>query len=149
LPSAKLHEGVAESLPFEDGSFDLVSCLGSLEHFLDQPRALQEMRRVARPGGRILVLVPNAGFLTRRLGLYGGTGQKAIRETVRPLAEWEDMFREAGLRIVARWRDLHPLSVGWITQGSFISWPLRTVQAAALAVWPLSWQYQVYFDCRA
>lgn len=36
---------------------------------LDQPRALKEMRRVAKPDARFLILVPNAGFPTRRLGL--------------------------------------------------------------------------------
>ena len=149
LPQADIRLGVAETLPFDDGRFDFVTCLGSLEHFLDQPRALREMRRVAKSNARFLILVPNAGFLTRRLGLYRGTGQVAIRETVRPLEEWTALFRDAGLEVRARWRDLHPLSVTWIMQGSWCTWPLRAVQALALALWPLRWQYQVYFLCEA
>jgi len=39
--------GPAESLPFADASFDLVTCLGALEHFTDKPAALKEMLRVA------------------------------------------------------------------------------------------------------
>lgn len=148
LPDADIREGVAEALPFPDGLFDLVTCMGSLEHFLDQPGALREMRRVATPRGRFLILVPNAGFLTRRLGLYRGTGQVAIRETVRPLAEWAAMFEAAGMAVDARWRDLHTLSAGWIGKGSPLSWPLRAAQAAALPLWPIVWQYQVYFLCR-
>lgn len=149
LPDADIREGVAEELPFEDCSFDLVTCLGSLEHFLDQPRALREMRRVAKPGATLLILVPNAGFLTRRLGLYGGTGQVAIRETVRPLEEWTTLLSDAGLEVGARWRDLHPLSMGWINQGPMHARPLRLMQALALPLWPLRWQYQVYFVCKA
>ena len=147
LPGADIREGVAESLPFADSSFDLVTCMGSLEHFIDQPGALREMHRVGTAAGRLLVLVPNAGFLTRQVGLYGGTGQVTIRETVRALSEWQRMLNDAGYRVDARWRDLHPLSSAWIRQGSPITWPLRTAQALALATWPIEWQYQVYFWC--
>lgn len=147
LPQANVQEGVAESLPFSDDQFDLVTCLGSLEHFLDQPLALCEMRRVAKANASFLILVPNAGFLTRRLGLYGGTGQVAIRETVRSLAEWSWMLHKAGFVIRARWRDLHPISGAWINQGPLYARPIRAMQAMALAVWPITWQYQVYFLC--
>jgi len=149
LPQADIREGIAERLPFADASFDLVTCMGSLEHFLDQPAALAEMRRVAAPAARFLILVPNAGFLTRRLGLYRGTQQVAVRETVRPLAEWQSLLAGAGMDVRARWRDLHPLSRDWITQGPALAWPVRAAQAAALALWPLQWQYQVYFLAEA
>jgi SAM-dependent methyltransferase len=148
LLEADIREGVAEALPFESGRFDLVTCLGSLEHFLDQPKTLHEMRRVAKPDAQFLILVPNAGFLTRRLGLYGGTHQAAVRETVRPIAEWRQLLTGAGLNITYIWRDLHPLSRRWIARGPFWRWPIRAAQASALAIWPLNWQYQVYFLCR-
>jgi SAM-dependent methyltransferase len=45
-------------LPFADNSFDLVVCTQSLEHTLVLQRAVSEMRRVARPGGHILVTAP-------------------------------------------------------------------------------------------
>jgi SAM-dependent methyltransferase len=145
LPDADIREGVAEQLPFEDCSFDLVTCLGSLEHFLDQPRALREMRRVAKPGATLLILVPNAGFLTRRLGMYGGTGQVAIRETVRSLEAWTAMLRDAGLEVRAQWRDLHPLSVAWICQGPGHARPLRLFQALGQPLGPMQWPGQVYW----
>lgn len=148
LPDADIREGVAETLTFDDDQFDLITCMGSLEHFLDQPRALQEMRRVGKPDAKYLILVPNVGFLSRRLGLYRGTGQVAIRETVRSIVEWTAMFESAGLEIQAMWRDLHPLSMGWICRGAAWKWPIRAAQACALAVWPIGWQYQVYFLCR-
>lgn len=148
LSGADIRTGVAEQLPFADRQFDLVTCMGSLEHFLDQPAALREMRRVATPDARFLILVPNTGFLTRRLGLYSGTGQVAIRETIRSIAEWTEMFRAAGLQVGTRWRDLHPLSRHWIRRGPIWAWPVRAVQAGALALWPVRWQYQVYFLCR-
>ena len=46
----------AEALPFADGGFDLVSVAFGLRNMTHKERALAEMRRVLRPGGRLLVL---------------------------------------------------------------------------------------------
>jgi SAM-dependent methyltransferase len=46
--------GSIESLPVEDGSFDVVLCNQVLEHCDDPPRAVSELRRATAPGGRVL-----------------------------------------------------------------------------------------------
>ena len=46
----------AEHLPFASNSFDLVSVAFGLRNMTHKDRALAEMRRVLRPGGRLLVL---------------------------------------------------------------------------------------------
>jgi demethylmenaquinone methyltransferase / 2-methoxy-6-polyprenyl-1,4-benzoquinol methylase len=46
----------AECLPFDDGSFDCVTIAFGLRNVTDKPAALASMRRVLRPGGRLLVL---------------------------------------------------------------------------------------------
>jgi demethylmenaquinone methyltransferase/2-methoxy-6-polyprenyl-1,4-benzoquinol methylase len=46
----------AESLPFADRSFDCVTIGFGLRNVTDKPSALASMRRVLRPGGRLLVL---------------------------------------------------------------------------------------------
>jgi SAM-dependent methyltransferase len=51
-------EGDAAQLPFTDGEFDLVCCLDVLEHVDDDVAVLRELRRVAKPGARLLVTVP-------------------------------------------------------------------------------------------
>jgi SAM-dependent methyltransferase len=147
LPQAEVYCVPAERLPFNDGQFDFVSCLGALEHFLEPQAALREMMRVAKPEASFLLLVPNAGFLTRRLGLYGGTQQVIVHEEVLPLEIWQELFESAGLLIRKRWRDLHVLSPSWLSRGPWYGWPLRAGQALALPFWPLSWQYQVYYLC--
>ena len=60
LPDAhdRLTQGSVEQLPFADGSFDAVTATGVLE-FTDVPRALGELARVLRPGGRAVVSYPN------------------------------------------------------------------------------------------
>ena len=147
LPEAELHCGAAERLPFDDREFDFVSCLGALEHFLEPREALREMIRVAKPNASVLLLVPNAGFLTRRLGFYGGTEQVVAHEEVLSLPVWQELFESVGLSVEKRWKDLHVLSVSWITRGPWYLVPLRLAQALALPFWPLSWQYQVYYFC--
>ena len=59
-----LQEGNAEALPFVDRSFDLVCCRSSLHHFADPARAVAEMVRVCRLGGRVVLsdlVAPSAG----------------------------------------------------------------------------------------
>jgi SAM-dependent methyltransferase len=50
-----LQQGDATSLPFVDGSFDVVVCRSSLHHFPQPETAVAEMARVCRPGGRVVV----------------------------------------------------------------------------------------------
>src|SRR5215216_5535106 len=53
---ADLREANAQQLPFPDASFDTVVCTLSLCNIPDDRRALAEMKRVLRPGGRLLLL---------------------------------------------------------------------------------------------
>jgi len=59
----------AEQLPFRDDSFDVVWSSGSIEYWPDPVSTLRELRRVARPGGRVLVVGPDApdGPVRRRV----------------------------------------------------------------------------------
>ncbi|MEO8565961.1 MAG: class I SAM-dependent methyltransferase [Betaproteobacteria bacterium] len=148
LLGADIRQGSAEALPWADACFDLVTCLGALEHFADKPRALGEMVRVGAPQAHYLILVPNAGFLTRRLGLYTGTQQVQVREDVYSLEAWATLFRDAGLIVDRRWRDLRMLDYRWVASGPLRQWVVRAAQAVVLPVWPIAWQYQVYHLCR-
>ena len=47
--------GSVEQLPLDDASFDLVLCIQVLEHVDDPARAIRELHRVTRPGGRVLL----------------------------------------------------------------------------------------------
>jgi ubiquinone/menaquinone biosynthesis C-methylase UbiE len=58
-----LHEGVAETLPFNDGYFDVVTAYSVLHHLADHRPALAEAARVLHPGGVFYVdLEPNRAF---------------------------------------------------------------------------------------
>lgn len=55
--SVVLVRAPAASLPFPDGSFDLVCCSNALDHMPDPAQALREMHRVLTPNGQLLLTV--------------------------------------------------------------------------------------------
>jgi SAM-dependent methyltransferase len=59
-PDLEWRQGMAEDLPFEDNSFDMTFCQFSLMFFQDKPAAIQEMRRVRTPKGRLYITVFNS-----------------------------------------------------------------------------------------
>lgn len=56
-PAIQWRQGLAESLPYEDASFDAVVSQFGLMFFRDRVRAIREMLRVLAPGGRLGVVV--------------------------------------------------------------------------------------------
>jgi ubiquinone/menaquinone biosynthesis C-methylase UbiE len=56
IANVLLQEANAESLPFVDESFDVVFCRSSLHHFADPQRAVSEMVRTCRTGGRVVLV---------------------------------------------------------------------------------------------
>ncbi|MEJ7811817.1 MAG: methyltransferase domain-containing protein [Gemmatimonadaceae bacterium] len=58
-----------ERLPFPDGTFDGVICLEVLEHLVDPEFTARDVLRLLRPGGHLLVSVPNVGFWAVRMEL--------------------------------------------------------------------------------
>ncbi len=59
--------GSATSIPLEDGSFDVVLCVETLEHIAaeDRPRTLDELLRVLAPGGRLILTFPTGATAER------------------------------------------------------------------------------------
>jgi ubiquinone/menaquinone biosynthesis C-methylase UbiE len=67
VAAADFHEGDAQSLAFPDEHFDAVVCGFGIIHLSDPQRALTEMHRVLKPGGRVALSVweppnPSIGF---------------------------------------------------------------------------------------
>jgi SAM-dependent methyltransferase len=54
----RVQQAGLESLPFEDGSFDLVAATDVVEHVAAEEQALRELWRVTVPGGAMLLTVP-------------------------------------------------------------------------------------------
>jgi SAM-dependent methyltransferase len=59
LTQFNFQTGTAEQIPFEDHTFDMVTCQTVLIHVADVSVALKEMTRVLKPGGLLAVAEPN------------------------------------------------------------------------------------------
>jgi SAM-dependent methyltransferase len=142
VPSGDLRVGAADSLPWPDASFEYVTCLGSLEHFLDEAGALREMRRVATAGARFLIMVPNLDYA------HAGTEQAAIQETLRSLADWRQVLAGHGFTVLGVSPDRWP--VHWVplpkrhpvafARGLYRKWKAWSL--------PVDRSYQLIFLCR-
>jgi arsenite methyltransferase len=93
--------GDAEALPFEDGEFDAVLCECSLCLFPNKRRAIAEIRRVLRPGGRLALsdVVVDRDRLPAQLG--GALAAVACVGEALSRQGYEDLLAEAGLRVSA------------------------------------------------
>jgi len=60
---------VEKGLPFEDHSFDLVFAGEIIEHIIDTDFLLEEIKRVLKPKGELVITTPNVASLDRRLML--------------------------------------------------------------------------------
>lgn len=93
--------GDGEALPFADGEFDAVLCECSLSSFPDKPRALAEIRRVLRPGGRLALsdVVVDRHRLPKEL--HGALAAIACIGEALSGRGYEELLVEAGLRPLA------------------------------------------------
>ena len=67
VPTAECRQGDAQDLPYAENAFDAIVCGYGIIHLPEPDRALVEMRRVLRPGGRVAISVwerpsPNNGY---------------------------------------------------------------------------------------
>ncbi len=86
---SKLVLGSALNLPFKNNSFDFIACLGSLEHFIDMEKALNEMNRVLKKNGKIIFYVPNSEFI---LFKFNPATAFQPNERLASLEEWKKII---------------------------------------------------------
>ncbi len=115
LPRARWVQADLCRLPFQE-EFDLVAALDVLEHIPDENAALAAIRRALRPGGGLLLTVPQHPWLWSALDGISGHQRRYRR------AELRQRLEEAGFE------------VGWM--GSFVSLLLPLLLVSRLA-WKL------------
>jgi SAM-dependent methyltransferase len=107
--SASVRAGSVTALPFAPAAFDRALCLDVLEHLTydDQPKALAELHRVVRPGGELLVSVPNLAHLQSRVhfmlqGRLIRTASEHKHPGDRPAGDYIALAERAGFTLIAR-----------------------------------------------
>jgi len=110
LKGLNAQKGLAERLPFDDGTFDLTTALDVVEHLDDDVAGLREMHRVTKKGGFSLIFVPAYMFLW---GVQDDVSNHRIRYTKKQIV---DRLKTAGYTIeratYANWTFFAPILAG-------------------------------------
>ncbi|NYH97995.1 class I SAM-dependent methyltransferase [Cupriavidus plantarum] len=135
LANVRTQQGAAETLPFDDATFDAVVSRMSAHHWRDVPAALREVRRVLKPGGTA-VMIDIAGAEDPLCDTWLQSVEllrdpSHIRDYTPPA--WQEMFEAGGFGVV-----VSPL---WHIDLEFDSWVarMRTPEVAIAAIRHL-WQ---------
>jgi ubiquinone/menaquinone biosynthesis C-methylase UbiE len=99
LRNVAWHRGSAYALPFADGAFTIVSCRYAFHHLLEPRRALTEMVRVCRDGGRVVLCDAFASNDPVKAAAFNAMERHRDPSTVefRTLSFLRGLFAEAGL----------------------------------------------------
>ena len=112
LSNVEAVQGLAENLPFEDNSFDIVTVRLAPHHYADIQKAVDEMARVVRVGGKVAIVdttVPEDDDLDREINLIETLRDNSHIRNYRP-SEWHVMFEKAGLAVTFE-------HIGRVTEG--------------------------------
>jgi SAM-dependent methyltransferase len=102
IANVEFREGDVEDLPFSDESFDLVLCRYSFHHFPHPEIALDEMKRVCKRQGKVLIIDGTApedeeksSFLNRMESIHNPSHVQLYSVT-----EFHGLFRDSGLEVL-------------------------------------------------
>lgn len=79
-----------ERIPFPDASFELIAALDLIEHLVNPKKALQEIYRVLKPGGKVCVTTPSPRSPNATLD--------PSHINVHDIYYWDKMFKEIGFK---------------------------------------------------
>lgn len=126
--TVELSQGSADQLPFPDGTFDVVLCTEVLEHTPDPAAVVKELVRVAGPGGRVVVSIPNEARIDRA---------KRMLRRVPLLRRWLRTLAEEGNEWHLHHFDLpmlHRISTGSATIDRLVGIPNRLIPLRYVAL---------------
>jgi len=125
-----------EPLPFEDASFDTVVSNSMIEHRFFPERTLDECVRVLKPGGRLILCLPNIAhwlcrwwLLTGRFPYVENSPTDALHIRFFTVSGTSDLCRDRGLTVVdvdgstSLWaEDFYPAAVRWRRLRGMYTW---------------------------
>jgi len=130
LPGTAFALATVETLPYPDGRFDAVVCCGSTLSFVDDPaRALAELGRVLRPGGRLLLDCEHRPSLDLAWALASALTGDALGYGVTAREAWRAIAARGRLRLSypgygPLWLFTRPELIAMLTRAGLV--PVRT-----------------------
>jgi len=92
-----IKKGSANSLPYNDNTFDLVTCSTSFHHYSEPKKAIVEMHRVLKGDGKLIVLDPfTNGFIRLMLCAVLNFIFKETETCLFTKKQFREMFMDAG-----------------------------------------------------
>lgn len=150
-PGADVRVGDGERLPWPDNTFDYVTCLGSLEHYLHPDRGVQEIARVLKADGVAGLMLPNKYYLPhiwREMRTGQAPDEQEGFERLMTRVQWQRLIAGNGLVVtrVVRQNEIKPL----VASGT---WKVKSLKKTVLsrlmwALCPLDLSYHFVFVCR-
>jgi 2-polyprenyl-3-methyl-5-hydroxy-6-metoxy-1,4-benzoquinol methylase len=125
---------LSQRLPYEDGSFDYLSCLEGVEHLENQFAFIRECWRVLRPGGRMLMSTPNILGLASRWR-YFWTGFFPL--ATRPMNEFHKAPVHDHIHLITYYELRYILRTTGFTIQQVTTDRIRKYGLAAVWAWPL------------
>lgn len=101
VPGAILSTGDVHDIKYQSNYFDYVICTEAFHHYYDQPKALQEMKRVVKKNGKVIV-VDIDFFLSVIHWIFRNVEPGCVK--INSKRELKQLFEQAGLRDVQQER---------------------------------------------
>jgi len=101
INNTQFREADVHALPFPDGDFDLVICRLAAHHFSNIKLALDEMKRVLKAGGRLVIndrSVPEDDFVDQCMNVLDWYHDESHVRQYRP-SEWVSMLESSGFKV--------------------------------------------------
>jgi len=150
-PGSSLICGDAEKLPFASDSFDYVTNIGSVEHYINPAASVAEMARVLKPQGLALVLVPNAYGLVGNILHVWRHGDVFV--DVQPLQRyatrgwWTRLLQTNGLSVLRTFRYERELPRTWEDLRWQFAHPAKLLRALLSPLVPINLTDSFVFLC--
>ncbi|PKO17677.1 MAG: hypothetical protein CVU39_04135 [Chloroflexi bacterium HGW-Chloroflexi-10] len=142
----------AEALPYKNNYFDIVTNIGSLEHFGSLDIAINEMKRVTKDNGKIYILVPNTFSLLTNIWNVVRFGQIAI--DIQPLQrygtyrDWENLITRNGLSISKSYKYERPFPKTGSDFLYFLQRPKEIIRLLLGLLIPKNLSWCFLFECQ-
>jgi ubiquinone/menaquinone biosynthesis C-methylase UbiE len=88
----------SESIPLDDNFFDIIICTNSFHHYLHPDKALREMRRLLKSGGKLYLLDPLADSWITKFWDMLAKLKEPEHVKFYSTKEFQQLFKQAGLK---------------------------------------------------
>lgn len=132
VPNLRFAEADAENLPFDDDEFDAVTMSFGLRNVADPKRALRELLRVTKPGGRIVICEfshPPSSIFNTLYRFYNDRVLPIVAKAVSSNADAYDYLNES----IRDWPD-QPTLAAWIREAGWSDVAYRNLSAGIVAL---------------